>query len=33
VLVVIYDDGKRELLEKGVFLFASGHTAIVKEEC
>ena len=31
-MLVIYDDGKEELLEKGdVFYMPAGHTAIVKE--
>tara|TARA_R110002051_G_scaffold29365_1_gene68591 strand:+ start:139 stop:516 length:378 start_codon:yes stop_codon:yes gene_type:complete len=32
-MLVIYDDGKEELLTKGdVFYMPSGHTAIVKED-
>ena len=32
-MLVIYDDGKEELLEKGdVFYLPSGHTAIVQED-
>ncbi|MCK0191463.1 cupin domain-containing protein [Arenibacter sp. F20364] len=32
-MMVIYDDGKKELLEKGdVFYMPSGHTAIVQED-
>jgi uncharacterized cupin superfamily protein len=32
-LLVIYDDGKEELLEKGdVFYLLSGHTVIVNED-